>query len=109
MKNQILIGLMFVNLFVNAQTATTKSTRSSSSSVEENFKIETDKIFDKLVKIRRTFHAAPELAGKEVTTQQVIKQYLVALGLEVKTDIYGSGVVGILKGATKRKEYCLAR
>jgi metal-dependent amidase/aminoacylase/carboxypeptidase family protein len=103
MKNIILISLMFANLFVNAQTSSINSSKNKSVSTEENFKIETDKIFDKLVKIRRDFHTNPELAGNEINTQKVIKQYLLDLGLEVKTDTYGYGIVGILKGAKKGK------
>lgn len=59
---------------------------------------ETDQIFDKLIRIRRDFHAHPELAGKEARTKQVIKKYLLELGMEVRTDIYGHSIVGILKG-----------
>ncbi|MFZ4928973.1 M20 metallopeptidase family protein [Chryseobacterium sp. Mn2064] len=59
---------------------------------------ETDQIFNKLVEIRRRFHENPELAGQEAQTQEFIKNYLRDLGLEVKTDIYGHAVVGILKG-----------
>ncbi|WP_432713022.1 M20 metallopeptidase family protein [Pedobacter sp.] len=60
--------------------------------------IETDKIYDKLVKIRRDFHANPELAGEEKRTQKIIKQYLINLGIEVDTNIYSHSIVGILKG-----------
>jgi len=60
--------------------------------------IETDKIYDKLVKLRRDFHANPELAGEEKRTQRIIKQYLIDLGIEVDTNIYSHSIVGILKG-----------
>ena len=70
---------------------------------DECIKLETDKIFDKLVALRRRFHENPELAGKEKRTQEVIKKYLLDLGLQVKTDIYGHSVVGILNGAKKGK------
>ena len=65
--------------------------------------LETDKIFDKLVDIRRNFHENPELAGGETQTQETIKRYLLDLGLQVETDIYGYGVVGILKGDKEGK------
>ena len=65
---------------------------------EERLSAQTNEIYDKLVKIRRDFHAHPELAGHETRTQEIIKQYLLNLGIEVKTDIYGHSVVGILKG-----------
>lgn len=63
----------------------------------ESIKLETDSIFNKLVSIRRDFHENPELAGKEIRTQKKIAQYLLDLGLEVETNIYGHSVVGILK------------
>lgn len=66
--------------------------------------LETDKIYDKLVKIRRNFHENPELAGNEKRTQDVIKQYLLNLGLEVETNIYGHSIVGILNGGKSGKK-----
>ena len=71
--------------------------------IHESIKVETDHIFSKIVDIRRDFHENPELAGNEIRTQQKIKQYLLDLGLEVETNIYGHGVIGILKGAKKGK------
>lgn len=38
---------------------------------ETNFKIETDKTFEKRVKIRSGFHQNPKLAGKEKQTQKL--------------------------------------
>ncbi|QSW88213.1 amidohydrolase [Flavobacterium endoglycinae] len=70
---------------------------------QKSIQLETDKIFEKLVQIRRDFHENPELAGKEKRTQEIIKKQLIDLGLKVETDIYGYGVVGILEGAKKGK------
>lgn len=67
----------------------------------ESIKLETDHIFNKLVEIRRDLHENPELAGNERRTQKVITAYLLNLGLEVDTTIYGHSVVGILKGGKK--------
>ncbi len=103
MKNIILICLLFANLLANAQTLTANSSEQKGIATEENFKLETDKIFDKLVETRRNIHQNPELAGKEKQTQEFIKKYLLGLGIEVKTGIYGYGIVGILKGAKKGK------
>lgn len=66
-------------------------------------KLETDRIFNKLVALRRDLHENPELAGNEIRTQKIIAQYLLDLGLEVETNIYGHGVAGILKGGKKGK------
>lgn len=71
--------------------------------IHDLIKNHTDEIFDSLVKIRRDFHMYPELSGQEQKTSKKIESYLLALGLEVKTNIGGYGVVGILKGDKKGK------
>lgn len=65
---------------------------------------ETDRIYDKLVEIRRHFHKNPELAGNELQTKEFIIQYLRNLGIEVDTSFYGHGIVGILKGKNTGKK-----
>ncbi len=101
MKRQLLVFLSLV--IVTCHQIANCQQNIKADITQESIKFETDKIFDKLVKIRRTLHSNPELAGKEKQTQETIKQYLLDLGLEVKTDIYGYGIVGILKGARKGK------
>ena len=100
MKKQLLLFIIFViiqqNLVSGQQT-------NKQPIIQASIKLKTDKIFDKLVQVRRGFHKKPELAGKEKQTQETIKKYLLDLGLQVKTDIYGYGIVGILKGGKKGK------
>ena len=55
-------------------------------------------INDELIAIRRDLHQYPEVSGEEVRTSGKIAEYLTDLGLDVRTDIGGHGVVGILKG-----------
>ncbi|WP_318308272.1 M20 metallopeptidase family protein [Flagellimonas crocea] len=64
----------------------------------------TEEIYDSLVQLRRDFHMYPEVGGEEQRTSQKIAEYLIALGLEVRTGIGGHGVVGILKGARPGKK-----
>lgn len=47
---------------------------------------------------RRDFHAHPELGNRETRTAGVIAERLRALGLEVRTGVAHTGVVGILRG-----------
>ncbi|MCU0252581.1 MAG: amidohydrolase [Vicinamibacterales bacterium] len=47
---------------------------------------------------RRDFHQNPELGNRETRTAQKVAEHLKALGLEVKTGIAHTGVVGVLKG-----------
>lgn len=63
----------------------------------------TSQIYDSLIHIRRVLHCNPELSGQEIQTAEKIEKYLLSIGLEVRTDIGGHGVVGILKGANKGK------
>jgi metal-dependent amidase/aminoacylase/carboxypeptidase family protein len=98
-KQQILFLIMLCMLF-----AVGSKTVQAQQITPEMLTTETDKVFDKLVKLRRQIHQNPELAGKEKQTQAAIKQYLLDLGLEVKTNTYGYGVVGILQGSKKGKK-----
>ncbi|TCN56234.1 amidohydrolase [Flavobacterium circumlabens] len=102
MKNHFLLSLLFIILVI-CQPQLVSGQQKNAISTAESIRLETDRIFEKLVKFRRDFHENPELAGKEKQTQETIKQYLLGLGLQVKTDSYGYGVVGILKGGKKGK------
>lgn len=59
---------------------------------------EAEQIFEELVSIRRDIHSHPELSMQEVRTAGIIAKKLSSLGLEVRTNIGGHGVVGILRG-----------
>jgi amidohydrolase len=52
----------------------------------------------KLITWRRDFHQNPELSNREVKTAAKIAAHLKSLGIEIKTGIAKTGVVGILKG-----------
>jgi len=47
---------------------------------------------------RRDFHQHPELGNRETRTAGIVAAHLRALGLEVRTGIAHTGVVGILRG-----------
>ena len=59
----------------------------------------TARIMPKVVEWRRHVHRYPELGNREVKTAKYIEDHLRKLGLEVRTGIAKTGVVGILKGA----------
>jgi amidohydrolase len=52
----------------------------------------------KVIAWRRDFHQNPELGNQETRTAQIVADHLRALGMEVKTGVAYTGVVGILKG-----------
>lgn len=60
-----------------------------------------------IVALRRDFHAHPELAFKETRTAGIIAERLEALGLEVRTGVGQTGVVGLLRGVRPGKTIAL--
>jgi len=55
-------------------------------------------VMDSVVAWRRDIHEHPELSGQEVRTARLVASHLQALGMDVRTGVGGTGVVGILKG-----------
>lgn len=58
----------------------------------------TDKLAPELIEIRRDIHCHPELAFQETRTSAIVADYFRKLGLEVRTGIAKTGVLGILRG-----------
>lgn len=56
------------------------------------------KMEQKVIAWRHDFHQYPELGNRETRTATIIARHLQSLGIEVKTNIAKTGVVGILKG-----------
>jgi amidohydrolase len=52
----------------------------------------------KVVDWRRDIHAHPELSNRETRTAELVAQHLRALGIEVRTGVAHTGVVGVLRG-----------
>ena len=59
----------------------------------------TAKVLPQVIEWRRHLHKNPELGNREVETAKFVAEHLRKLGLEVKTGVAKTGVVGILKGA----------
>jgi amidohydrolase len=57
------------------------------------------RIAPSLIEIRRDIHCHPEYGLREMRTSAIVADYFRTLGLEVKTGIGGTGVLGILRGA----------
>ncbi len=58
-----------------------------------------EKVMPRVVEWRRHLHRYPELSNREFKTSKYVEDHLRRLGLEVRTGIAKTGVVGILKGA----------
>jgi amidohydrolase len=59
----------------------------------------TARIMPKLVEWRRHLHQYPELSNHEVKTAKYVEDHLRKLGIEVRTGVAKTGVVGILRGS----------
>ena len=59
----------------------------------------TEKVLPQVIQWRRYFHEHPELGNREFNTSKLVADELRKLGVEVRTGIAKTGVVGILKGS----------
>jgi len=58
-----------------------------------------DAVESQVIVWRRDLHQNPELSNREVRTSKLVAEHLRSLGLEVRTGVAHTGVVGVLKGA----------
>ncbi len=84
MKNIIILLVCLVSLGLQAQN--------------KNVEKLIDNVESKVIDWRRYFHKNPELSNREFKTAKKIAEHLKSLGIEVKTGIAHTGVIGILKG-----------
>lgn len=92
-KVGLIISFVLTVAHVRAQPvdAVTERTGKISKLVEE--------MRPELIEQRRDFHKHPELSNREVRTSGIVAERLRALGFdEVRTNVAGHGVVGLLKG-----------
>ena len=87
----LLTFLAFSTLPIFAQTAQNTALTKKMDKLAES-------IEPKVIAWRRDFHQNPELSNRETRTAKIIAEHLKSLGLEVRTGIAKTGVVGILKG-----------
>ncbi len=83
----LLIGALITLPAVAQQTALTTQVNQAA-----------DKVEPKVITWRRDFHQNPELGNSEKRTAAIVAKHLKSLGIEVKTGVAKTGVVGILKG-----------
>lgn len=84
--------LLFVCLSARAQPADLASLRSE---VDKR----TNAVTERVIEWRRDIHANPELSNREFRTAALVAEHLAGLGMEVRTEVAHTGVVGFLRGA----------
>ena len=92
----LFVFILFFSLNLGAQKY--KANASATALIEKMDK-KAVSIIPKVVEWRRDIHQHPELGNREVRTSALIAGHLKALGIEVKTGIAKTGVIGVLKGA----------
>lgn len=65
------------------------------------------RVMPKVIANRRDFHQHPELANQEVRTAKIVANELRRLGLDVRTGVAHTGVVGLLRGGKPGKVVAL--
>ena len=62
-----------------------------------------EELYPEMVDLRRELHRNPELSFKEVRTPKLIAEFYEQLGMEIRTEVGGRGVVAFLEGANPGK------
>jgi amidohydrolase len=89
MKNIFTLLLLLSALYTFSQTDKARQT----------IKTKSAEIEKKVIAWRRDIHEHPELGNREFRTAELIAKHLQSLGIEVKTGVGKTGVVGLLKGS----------
>jgi amidohydrolase len=84
-------ALFFWARFSHAQAA-------GSSKLAAEIERRSDEIESKVIAWRRDLHEHPELGNREVRTAKIVADHLRSLGIEVRTGVAHTGVVGTLRG-----------
>ncbi len=63
-----------------------------------DFLTEAKEMLDQMIEWRRDLHRHPELRFQEVRTAGIAARHLLSLGIETRTGVGKTGVVGVLKG-----------
>mgnify|MGYP001025853251 CR=1 FL=1 len=88
----ILLSFIFSQVFTSLEIAAQPKKQK-----EKVLKL-AEELNEKVIKWRREIHQNPELSNREFKTAAKVAEHLESLGIEVKTKIAYTGVVGILKG-----------
>ncbi len=64
---------------------------------------EAKSIEPEIIRVRRGLHRNPELSYHEVATSKLVAQKLRSFGIDVRTGVGGTGVLGLLKGSKPGK------
>jgi amidohydrolase len=81
----LLLGLVLVPAALSAQS-------------DAEVRAAVDRLAPSIIEVRHVLHQNPELSNREFKTAERVAAHLRSLGLEVRTGVARTGVVGILRG-----------
>src|SRR5438876_3154685 len=90
------MNIAMLSLLLLAQSPTTTEIDRRATQIES-----------KVVAWRRDIHEHPELGNRETRTAKIVADHLRSLGIEVKTGVAHTGVVGVLRGGRPGKVVAL--
>ncbi len=99
MRKRIDRGEKRRNLILIVCVAAFFSASAAEKGVDAKINAIVNRITPSLIDIRRDIHAHPELSMEETRTAALVSEEFTRLGLEVRSGIGGTGVLGILRGA----------
>ena len=83
-----MLGFVLMTTTLSASTAT----------LDQRIDAASAKVEASVIACRRDIHQHPELGNREIRTSRLIAERLREMGIEVKTPVAHTGVIGILKG-----------
>src|SRR5688572_27088322 len=90
MKNILLVAILLAGA--------ASSLQAQNSNLVAEFERRAAQVQSKVVAWRRDIHQHPELGNQEVRTAKLVADHLRSLGMDVRTNVATTGVVGVLKG-----------
>ncbi len=94
MGSRIVLSALVVSLAIMAPAPAAAAAKP----MDAKFKAVSAEIAPELIAVRRDIHAHPELSMREKRTAGIVAAWFERLGLEVRTGIGGTGVLGVLRG-----------
>jgi amidohydrolase len=83
---------------VEAGRAENQAPRRDQPSLHQRIDQGAERVNARVVEWRRDFHQHPELGNREFRTSKIVADHLRSLGLEVRTGVAHTGIVGVLRG-----------
>ena len=98
MRHATLALALAIPAVAGAQTQSSAPRARPATALAAEVDRQTAVVMPKVIAWRRDIHEHPELSGQEVRTAALVAEHLKKLGLEVRTNVGGTGVVAVLKG-----------